>query len=569
MAPTPSATGWKLAIAALGAALLGAAAFDLWRVLWQDELWRLPRGGVLATLGGALIGIALQWAQQSANAALVAGSAAVCVGGAVLAQSILGLDAATAIESRVLRAKKLAKAEREMQSLAVRPIDLRPRQQILDSLRQAGIEAWPTPVVFTLGNAVDAGLIQLQPLSGISNAWVVYCNEGDLPHVPIDRTDRHGFNNADTVYAMSGDRIALLGDSYAWGACVHQEQTIAGHLRRQGFAAISLGVGGNGPLSNLAILREFGATVAPQTVVWLHTDGNDIDDLRGLELRSAAFRRYADPQFRQGLASRQAEVDAVWKRIYADGAARYQAGQALHQRGHPLHAAAPTPTPEEIDRFARAFGVEGLRGLGDDDMIRLAVGIIAAAREEARRLGARFLFVPIRAAPTYRSTYREKHLDRVLADVRRAGIEIVDPDPAIRASGDPDQFFPETHENPHYNARGYSMLADLVRGALAKPDGIRVVEATLGKSCLGVALPLPMVNNVRIGNLTRTLVARCAGERECTLPLAEHGFVGTLAPGCPYDIEAIWRCLGERELRRFYVAPGMITAETVIRLACP
>src|SRR6185503_12012718 len=120
MAPTPSATGWKLAIAALGAALLGAAAFDLWRVLWQDELWRLPRGGVLATLGGALIGIALQWAQQSANAALVAGSAAVCVGGAVLAQSILGLDAATAIESRVLRAKKLAKAEREMQSLAVR-----------------------------------------------------------------------------------------------------------------------------------------------------------------------------------------------------------------------------------------------------------------------------------------------------------------------------------------------------------------------------------------------------------------------------------------------------------------
>src|SRR5262245_48471750 len=92
MARTPGATRWKLAIAALGAALLGAAAFDLWRVLWQDELWRLPRGWVLAALGGASIGIALQWAHQSANAALIAGSAALCVVGAVLAQPMLGLD---------------------------------------------------------------------------------------------------------------------------------------------------------------------------------------------------------------------------------------------------------------------------------------------------------------------------------------------------------------------------------------------------------------------------------------------------------------------------------------------
>lgn len=102
-----------------------------------------------------------------------------------------------------------------------------------------------------------------------------------------------------------------------------------------------------------------------------------------------------------------------------------------------------------------------------------------------------------------------------------------------------------------------------------KPGGIRIVEATLGKSCLGVELPLPRVNNVRIGNLTRALVARCTGERECDMPLVERDFQADPAPGCAEDVEVIWRCAHEPERRRFYIAPGQITAESAVRLACP
>lgn len=552
-------TASLIVAAVLGAALVGLAGYDLWRLLWLDETWRLVRGGTAAALGGVLIGLAMQ--RRAAAVLLIAASVVVALIAAYGLQTLLGRDVATAIETRVLRAKTLARTNREMEELAVRPIDLRPRPEVIASLARAGIEAWPPPIVFTLGHAVDAGVLPFHPLSGIANAWITYCNEGDQPATPIDRSDRFGFNNADTVYALPRDRIVLLGDSYVWGACVHQEQTIAGHLRRQGFAAVSLGIGGNGPLSNLAILREYGATMAPKLVVWFHTDGNDIDDLRDTEIRSAAFRRYADPNFRQGLAARQAEVDALWKPIFTDN-------PALYRRG--LQQQAPPPVaPQDIEQFARALGVDNVRGLGDDEAVRIAVGLIRAARNEAVRLGARFLFVPIRPAPLYRSTYRLKYLDRVLDGVRQAGIEVVDPDLWIRDSGNPSQFFPETHENPHYNARGYGLLADLVRRALLRPGGIRIVEATLGRSCLGVDLPPPAVNSVRIGNLTRALVARCTGEQACTLPLIERDFIGDPASGCASDVEATWRCDGQPGQQRFYIAPGQITADSAIRLACP
>ena len=65
----------------------------------------------------------------------------------------------------------------------------------------------------------------------------------------------------------------LVGDSFAAGFCVHQEQSVQGVMRRTGLAAYSTGIGGHGPLMALAAIAEYGKPLKPRSVFWLYFDG--------------------------------------------------------------------------------------------------------------------------------------------------------------------------------------------------------------------------------------------------------------------------------------------------------
>ena len=73
--------------------------------------------------------------------------------------------------------------------------------------------------------AIEAGLLpRFLPLSWPADAILSGCNEGDQRQFPIFRTDRYGFNNEDWVYLWDREKTMLVGDSFAVGQCVHQEQ---------------------------------------------------------------------------------------------------------------------------------------------------------------------------------------------------------------------------------------------------------------------------------------------------------------------------------------------------------
>lgn len=42
---------------------------------------------------------------------------------------------------------------------------------------------------------------------------------------------------------------------------------------------LNLGMGGIGPLHELAILKEYGSVVRPKVVLWVYYEGNDLADL--------------------------------------------------------------------------------------------------------------------------------------------------------------------------------------------------------------------------------------------------------------------------------------------------
>ena len=71
----------------------------------------------------------------------------------------------------------------------------------------------------------------------------------------------------------------LVGDSFAIGYCVERRSNIAGILVSKGSYAINLG-GGNGPLINFAVIKEYIELLKPKNIIWTYFEGNDLSDLK-------------------------------------------------------------------------------------------------------------------------------------------------------------------------------------------------------------------------------------------------------------------------------------------------
>ena len=130
------------------------------------------------------------------------------------------------------------------------------------------------PVLFPkefLENPLQVDGKQIIPLSSIKNALTVYCNESGFYSSYI--SDKYGFNNymENWKKLKNSKNITLVGDSYVHGACVNQNSTISSFLNKKNkdYNFLNLGMGGNGPLTNYAVLREYGEIIKPKNLIFL------------------------------------------------------------------------------------------------------------------------------------------------------------------------------------------------------------------------------------------------------------------------------------------------------------
>ncbi len=76
------------------------------------------------------------------------------------------------------------------------------------------------------------------------------------------------------------------------------------------FNSISIGKGNNGPLLELAALKEYAEPLEPKIVLWVYSK-NDLRDLE-TEIHSSILRKYLnEDDYSQNLISRQEEIDDV------------------------------------------------------------------------------------------------------------------------------------------------------------------------------------------------------------------------------------------------------------------
>lgn len=152
---------------------------------------------------------------------------------------------------------------------------------------------------------------KIYSLSGISNVDSILCNENG--YYATYKSDRYGFRNDDQIWDKKSIEYLILGDSFAIGECVNSDSTIQSLLKRNyNKNSISLGFGGNGPLTEYATLKEY---LQPnmKKIIWLYFEGNDQSNLVR-ELKSNILKQYLiNKNFKQDLKLKISQIDNLLK----------------------------------------------------------------------------------------------------------------------------------------------------------------------------------------------------------------------------------------------------------------
>jgi hypothetical protein len=224
-----------------------------------------------------------------------------------------------------------------------------------------------------------------------------------------------------------------------------------------------LGSGGNGPLLELASLKEFAAPLKPRIVLWFYFE-NDLDNLER-EKEYRLLLNYLKKDYHQNLVALQPEIDQSLKQFIAQAQMK----------------AKEQDTDEKLLRFLLLTHVRRRLGLhfdadsDQDDQVDLALfeQILVAARETTHAWGGQLYFVYLPAWARFGHPDRaDPHRDQVLMLMNQLGIPVIDIAPIFATHSDPLVFFP-SRRSGHYNEAGYQAVAETILRVLQEENHLR------------------------------------------------------------------------------------------------
>jgi GDSL-like Lipase/Acylhydrolase family len=345
--------------------------------------------------------------------------------------------------------------------------DRRTRLEVIKDLREQGVDAVPAhlPRLSLLKDKggqrrsrFEVDGLEFMPVSGMSRKTSVNCNEDG--RFMIFMSDEHGFNNPSGVWSLPKISIVTIGDSFTQGDCVRGDENYVARIRRLYPATLNLGSSANGPLLELATLKEYVPALKPEVVIWCFFE-NDITDLQR-EKASDLMMRYVRGTFTQNLAARQADIDRV--------IAKY-----IDQRERELVAETPT-TRDKIRGFLMVRGLRASvqRWSTSDEPERIEISeadyalfeeILVNAKEIVRSWSGRLHFVYLPHSRRFQSNARDfAHVhqmrERALQIARNQSLSITDLTPVFEDQKNPRALFSVT--GYHYSAEGYRLVAEAV-----------------------------------------------------------------------------------------------------------
>jgi len=358
--------------------------------------------------------------------------------------------------------------------------DTRSKLEVLTDFRKENPDSWPTihPTSFTK-NDMD----NLYPLAGISNVQTVYCNE--TGKFLIYKSDRYGFNNNDSRWDSDLD-ILLVGDSYVHGACVNQKDSITGVLKNiHNISALALGIGGSGPLIELAFLKEYLSKITTKKVFWFYYEGNDLENIEE-ELSNPILQKYLQLGFSQDLSKRQNEIDIFLK--------NYSNKMEQEEKKKSDEVKESLSFTQKLKKVLTLWYLRQKLGLSlkggnpyntfykratreyKADTLDTFKSILSQAKTLLNQRGIELSIVYLPEFERYLSNYQDykkinpnvdyRQKKKVVKIINELGIRLLDFDLYIR-NQKPLDFFPyKTHG--HFNEHGYKELANFIVSKVTK-----------------------------------------------------------------------------------------------------
>lgn len=293
--------------------------------------------------------------------------------------------------------------------------------------------------------------VRVFPTSSLSNQLIVECFADGRYKVYL--SDEYGFANPRGLQSRHAD-VVLVGDSFTAGECVSPEEDIGARVRELHPATVNLGIGGAGPLWELANLVEYGLPLEPSYVFWLYYEGNDLADLvheqsfpeltRYLDDDRTYLRRHKDAVDEQVSALQKTEIDALFHQKQSE------------KKALPRGAA-----------ILRALTLSRLRtklGLHRDAASERArnVEVLASVIERARTLvegqGGIFVFVYVPDFTRFAGGSEDFDRELVVAAVTRTRTRWIDLLAELEQHPDALSLYPYRQPG-HFNAAGYRFVA--------------------------------------------------------------------------------------------------------------
>jgi len=318
----------------------------------------------------------------------------------------------------------------------------------------------PTNLLEETNGGVDAVLHDesgnpLLPFGGISNTEINHQIAANGVYSST-RADRFGFSNPDSVWSRPAADVLLLGDSFTFGADVAFGRGYSDILREMYPDTVNLGCGGNGPLSALASLAEYGAIVNPKLVIWFYFEGNDLTKDFHRESAAEILRAYLESDSTQNLASRQQEIDSTLAGFWAD---------VVEDREQASVSGAPSTDDglpwRQIATLVNLRTVLGIQFRIDDWVLRDLERVVSKMRVLTEESGASLLVVELPSESRWSSPLATMdaaaYSTRVEEVILNAGADWLSVVDAMEATGAPRALY-----NGHFTEEGYRLVADTV-----------------------------------------------------------------------------------------------------------
>ncbi len=357
------------------------------------------------------------------------------------------------------------------------PYDTRTKMEVLDDLNNSGVEAYPNIHPYYLlrkpltQNGLNTEGGKILPLGGISSKIMVQTNENG--YWMKYKGDEFGFHNPEGVYRNNEIDIVMTGDSFTEGWSVKSNENISAVLRKLGFNVVNIGKSGNGPLLELAALKEYAEPLRPKIVLWIYCT-NDISNLRD-EISSSLLMKYlSEDDFSQNLLSRQDEIDSVLinfvrreMKIEREKSADYSAIRILKLHNLrskiKLIARSPLTKQEQKQKHKQKHKQE----------LAVFKNILEKSRKMVSGWGGRLYFVYLPAFAEYSTGNEHTFREFVLSTATELNIPVIDIHKEVFAPHpDPLSLSPLFKtQGLHYNAEGYRLVAETI-GKRIETDGI-------------------------------------------------------------------------------------------------